>query len=176
MTFASVQAQDSLQIEEKTAFGHKMMEKFNFTEKLQLFKHISSSRQKSFDFNFDKDAIWEWEGMTIRSIQITVLDPFEHINPDSLNHPKLFNTANKVHRTTSERMIKNDLIFKEGDQLDPQILIANQQILYENSYFRDATIYLSGDPEDPAVVDVHILVQDLWSWLFIGQISGDFIS
>ncbi|MCP4122938.1 MAG: hypothetical protein GY751_14400 [Bacteroidetes bacterium] len=162
-------------MEKKEPFGQKVKDKFNLTEKLELFNYISSSRKKCSDIAIDREAIRKWEGRIIRSIVIEVLDPFGHFNPEELKHPKLFNAANKVHRTTSERMIRNELLFKSGDKLDTEIIIDNQQLLFNNSNFRDAAIYISDDPTDESIVDVYILVQDLWSWRFFGTISREYV-
>jgi len=167
--------QDSLSVDEKIPFGQKFKDKFNFTEKLELFNCISASKKKCSNTVFDREDIKKWRGKIIRSIEIEVLDPFGHIDAADLKHPKLFCAANKVHRTTSARMIRNELLFETGDALDPEIIISNQQLLYENSYFRDAMIYVTGDTEDENVVDIYILVQDLWSWGFFGEVSGDYI-
>ena len=177
----TVSAQDTTVVdkvaepEENVNFGEKIKDKFNITEKLELFSIIASSKAKCDQLVIDDTKIWEQEGKVIRSVNIQVLDPFEHIDTESLKRPKFFKMANGVHRTTTNRIIEQQLLFKEGEQLDPAQIVASNEILYDNSYFRDAIIYVEPAEDDNNAVDIYVLVQDLWSWSFWGNVTGDYV-
>ena len=71
--------------------------------------------------------------------------------------------GNKTHYLTRERVIRRDLLFKPGDELDPQLLVRNKQLLRTRSYIYDATVSLSLNELDTTVVDVLITTRDSWT-------------
>lgn len=144
---------------------------FQFGEKLEFFHVISSSKAKCDVLVFDEARIWNHKGYIINSITIEVLDPFGHVDVEALKRKRLFKMADALHVTTSDKIIRNQLLFKEGEYVDPELIILSQEILYENAYFRDAKIHLEPHPVHENTVDIHILVQDIWSWGFWGTVD-----
>jgi len=112
-----------------------------------------------------------YEGKIIRFVGIRVLDPFGHSVNDTARQPrsKLERYANNVHVTSKAFLIKNQLLFDEGETLDILRLSESERILRQAPYISDAHIYVSpshllknsvGDS-----VDVWVWVQDQWSIL-----------
>lgn len=71
--------------------------------------------------------------------------------------------VNKMHRVTRERTIRRDLLFKEGDRFDPEVVVNNVQLLKERSYIYDAKITARPSAEDSTKVDVVVRTQDNWT-------------
>ncbi len=171
VTFHYSNGQDSLAIESKDKVGQIIKEKFDFIDNLDFFRHVGDSKSKSLsDCNLE-----DYTGRIIRFIYIDVIDPLGHINVDDVNRQKLFEIANKLHQSTPKRMVKQQLLFKSGDKFNKKNIEATQQLLFENPIFRNAQIVITEDEKDSEVIDVHVMVQDLWSWSLIGEVSHRYV-
>lgn len=71
--------------------------------------------------------------------------------------------ANKTHMLTRERVIRRDLLFRTGEQLDPQTIIRNKQLLRSRSYLSDVDISMVPDPVDTTCVNIAITTRDSWT-------------
>lgn len=71
--------------------------------------------------------------------------------------------ANKTHMLTRERVIRRDLLFHTGEQLDPQTIIRNKQLLRSRSYLSDVDISVVPDPVDTTCVNIAITTRDSWT-------------
>ena len=54
-------------------------------------------------------------------------------------------TANKTHMLTRERVIRRDLLFKPGEELDPQLIVRTKQLLRSRDYIADIEIDVKPD-------------------------------
>jgi len=72
-----------------------------------------------------------------------------------------------IHGTTKDRVIRNDMLFRAGDLLDPEIMVRSGQLLQSRSYIYKADIEAVPLPDDSTAVNIIIRTQDSWS------ISGD---
>lgn len=107
-----------------------------------------------------------YKGYMVRNISIVVLDPFGYsVNEfygKSLDRFEIL--GNKYHITTKEIIIKNLLLFKANETLDPLELSESERILRLSPYIYDARIYVQ--KTIAAVndsVDVLVVVQDKWT-------------
>lgn len=109
------------------------------------------------------------EGRIIRVIRVKVLDLFGTSVYDTLKQPQgwLSKTGNALHVNTRDWLIKNNLMFQEGDPLDSYQLAESERFLRQNNNIYDARIIATDVPGSPDSVDVTVFVQDIWS------ISGD---
>jgi len=103
---------------------------------------------------FDK-----FDGKIIRSINIFRNNVFVDINSEK----KIFDFLNNVHVLTHESRIRQALLFKEGDELNPTVLVQNQQLLRRQDYFSKAYILVVEDRDDENIVDVFIVTRDKWT-------------
>ncbi len=106
-----------------------------------------------------------YQDMTIRHIKIIVLKPFStDINiPDSINTKSSVNNwLNKIHISTRETIVRNNLQFKEGQALNPLIIRETEAFLRNLDYINDVRIFIYQIPltED---VEITIVVKDVWS-------------
>lgn len=115
-----------------------------------------------------------FEGFIIGSITIKTVDLLEGSVIDTLQEAstKFGKFINKVHKDTRPAIIRQNLLFKVGDALDPYELADNERILRQFKTLRDARIYVSQSKGKPNVADVVVVTQDVSS---IG-VSGDYSS
>ncbi len=104
-------------------------------------------------------------GKIIRSIRYTKLEPFG---------PSIFDTTrqaskgierfgNDIHRITQDRVIKNHLLFKEGDLLDPNEFADNERIIRQLPFIQDVRILILESVPGSDSVDILVLTKDNFS-------------
>ncbi|HLG02466.1 MAG TPA: hypothetical protein VI731_02655, partial [Bacteroidia bacterium] len=71
--------------------------------------------------------------------------------------------ADAVHITTHQRVIANNLLFEEGDSLNPYLLAANERNLRNLPFIHDARIYVDTVTADEDSVDVFVITKDIWT-------------
>lgn len=116
-------------------------------------------------FNRDREIIRKSSGKIIRKINVTVLDVFGASvgNPDDTVRSWLQNRMNSLHAKTKEWLVKNKLLFSEGQRLTPFYIHENERILRQSPYVYDVRIIPQTIPNEADSVDVMIYVQDIWS-------------
>lgn len=121
-----------------------------------LFRsHRDTTRQQRV---LDEDAaLAPYVGRRIGSIRIERMQPFD---PDG---SWLERTANTMHTLTRERIIRRDLLFEEGDLLDPHIITRNKQLLQSRRYISDVSVDLLIDSLDTTRVDLVVRTRDSWT-------------
>lgn len=72
-----------------------------------------------------------------------------------------YQTVNRLHLVTREPVIARELLFKEGDILDPKLLEESERNLRELSLFQSVHIFPL--PEKNGVADIVVQAQDAWS-------------
>jgi len=112
-----------------------------------------------------RKKIRQYTGKFIRNIDIEVLDAFG----GSVDHPKdsvrswLEETGNSVHLKTKGWIIKDMLIFTEGDKFIPFDVKESERIIRLSPYIYDVRIIPQKIRNNPDSVDVIVYVQDKWS-------------
>ncbi len=106
-----------------------------------------------------------YEGKKIRKIEIIKLDVFGPGLNDSgsttLNW--IQKAGNSSHIKTRNFIIKNNLLFSEGDTIDPTLLIDNERLFRDLDYIKDATIQIAEVPGDNDWVDILVITKDVYS-------------
>lgn len=110
------------------------------------------------------DDFQKYDGQIINSIKIKRLDPFgTRVTDTTRNATDWFSrAANNGHIKTREFVIKNNLFFKEGSEVDPDILRDTERILRALPFLRDARVYLIPKP-GTFLVDVLVITRDVWN-------------
>lgn len=103
-------------------------------------------------------------GKTIRYISILSLG-FERDLYDTTRYKNNFGTiiANAFHKNTREKIIHNNLFFREGSKIHPYILSDNERHLREQVFIQDARILLVSVPGSTDLVDVMVITKDVFS-------------
>lgn len=113
----------------------------------------------------DDDSIYykKLKGKPIGTIKIVNYAPFGNSVSDTAGHKKstIEKIGNSLHFKTHESVIRNLLLFEEGDILDLYRVSESERLIRRSKYIRDAKIRLV---ENNGVVDVIVYSLDLWSW------------
>lgn len=119
----------------------------------------------------DKDYLVH-AGKKIRNIDIRPLSVFGSSisNPLAASPGRFEKLLNKTHISTSEIIIRNNLLFKENDTVSPLILSDNERILRQLPYIDDARIIIVPVSDDEA--DIIVFTKDVYSLGADGEFSG----
>ena len=100
----------------------------------------------------------------IRNINIQTLDPFGYDIKDTTIHPKSFvqKAGNAIHNKSTQFAIRNQLLFKKYDKLDPIKVRESERLLRKTLFVKDLKIHVK-NVKGTDSVDVYILEQDLWT-------------
>lgn len=109
----------------------------------------------------------QYQGKTIGSITFVRNNVFRE------DGNWLQRTGNKVHIITRERIIRRDILFKTGDEIDPNLMVRNEQILKSRPYISNATILLAPDPQDSTIVNISVVTRDSWTISLDADLSSN---
>ncbi len=96
----------------------------------------------------------------IATIRIDREDVFDLANPDERHLP--FVWADKLHVETREYVISRELLFKEGDPADPDVLYESERNLRHLVFLHDNS-RIETVPRDDGRVDVIVHTRDIWT-------------
>ncbi len=104
------------------------------------------------------------DGKIINHIYINSIDVSGPSLDDGKDwQPDIFGEiGNALHIKTKTWVIKNILLFKAGQAIDPQSIADSERLLRQSGYFYDARIYIEGSTE-PGKVNVHVNTKDKWT-------------
>jgi outer membrane protein assembly factor BamA len=101
-----------------------------------------------------------YSGKTINRIEVVILEPFGYSVSDSLIRPnRVEKFGNSLHKRTWKKVVLNNLLFNEGDVVQPIDFVENEQLLRELSVFEDVNIVLKNLPGTD-LVNVKVIVKD----------------
>ena len=103
-------------------------------------------------------------GKVIRHVKIVRLG-FERDINDTTKYNNNFGNivANAFHKKTTGNVIANNLFFDAGDRLNPFLMADNEKFLRDQLYLQDALIIIDSIPGNKYMVDVMVLVKDVFS-------------
>lgn len=109
-----------------------------------------------------------YAGKPIRKIHIKQLDVFGPTIDDTSRTAQTWmeRTSNKLHFRTKEYLIRKNLIFKEGDNIDPVTLADNERLLRALPYLEDARIIIRPSNAFTDSTDILIIAKDNWPTAF----------
>jgi hypothetical protein len=124
--------------------------------------------------NKSEDSYGKYNGMTIRSIKIKKADLLEGSVLDTVLEAtsKVGKLVNRIHADTRDFIIRNNLLFKVGDRVDPYKLADNERLLRQFKTIRDARIYLKPVEGTTDQVDIVVVTQDVASVGAAGSYSS----
>lgn len=151
-------------------------EKKRITKELHELLIRKKSRGPVIDSAMIKseDSFRPFAGAVIRKIVIHQVDLLEGSVLDTALHATsgVGKFVNRLHADTRDVIIRNNLLFKAGDHVNPYQLADNERLLRQFRTIRDARIYLTPAADAPGAVDVLVVTQDVAS---VGA-SGGFAS
>lgn len=106
----------------------------------------------------------KYKGKIIRSVVLARMD-FGQSVYDTCEVNSNFGTrlANTFHRKTSARVLANNLFFRPGSRLYPNLLADNERYLRELVFIQDARILVEYTENSTDSVDVVVITRDVFS-------------
>ncbi|MGE5406438.1 MAG: hypothetical protein ACM3NR_01900 [Methanosarcina sp.] len=138
--------------------------KNRLTRQIYDFVVVSPDTAIKFKNDIQSDIPYRiYSGKTIRNITIRRLNVFgaDIDKPNALHETRGQNILNKTHVNTSERIIRNNLLFSKGDTLAPISVSDNERILRDLSFIDDARITVT--PVSENEVDILVITKDIYS-------------
>jgi hypothetical protein len=146
----------------KTIAGKVASALFNFTERREDRAGLDAVL---LDRQFDQHTY-----KVVRSINIRTLDAFGFSITDSTRIPRniLEKSGNALHIKTTRSRIRQVLLFRVGEELEPQDLSESERLLRQTSEILDARVFVNERTSTADSVDVQVITKDVFS------ISGSF--
>ena len=132
-----------------------------------IFIPITIRYQHYDDINTKRaDFFSEFQGKIIRNITIKKLEVFGTNIQDTsyLDANRIERSLNKIHINTRDWVIRKNILFSVGDQLDPFLFAENERYLRDMNFLRDARFIIIEDTLNPDIVDVIVVVKDVFQW------------
>ncbi len=126
-----------------------------------------SYKDRSVDRPLTGIAEYEpYRNKIIRNIDIKVIDPYgvSIERPQNDRYNKFQKFANRIQIKTKTWVVENDLLFKHGDRVVPVLFADTEKNLWQRNTFKDLKIFMVPVEGSEDLVDVVIMVQDMWSW------------
>ncbi|MDD4109527.1 MAG: hypothetical protein PHH93_12485, partial [Prolixibacteraceae bacterium] len=116
----------------------------------------------------------QFEGKLISNISITPLDVFGPSFEDTTRRANSIveKVANTIHTKSNLNTIKNMLLFKTGDFLDPEIMYESERLIRNLPYIHDILFIIKQDSIFKGLAEVHILTKDRFSIGVSGGVEG----
>lgn len=140
-----------------------------------LHDYLISSGNDSVNKKLESYEYYKsFEKKTIGSIEIKSLEVF---GPDFNDTSKITNVwvekmANKMHSKSNLNVIRKNLWIKEGQTLDPDLIMDNERLLRSLPYLKDVRFIIKKRKENDQIVDLLILTKDVFSFGISGSLSN----
>lgn len=149
----------------------KIKSKFKFIENIQrLNKNLRPFVNSEEEFK-------KYEGKRINRISIRIIDPAGKtvMNPDYDSISKFDRFLNRMTVNTPKWVAKKELLFKEGEAVNPQLFSETERLFRQNNHFKDILIRI--DPiEGSDWVNVAVVIQDRWSLNLEAEVGGNYVA
>lgn len=99
------------------------------------------------------------EGKKIRHIDYKTMPIFDESDPQENN--RLYRLVNRLHMNTRSKVVRTQLLFREGDLLEINNIFESERILRSRNYLTNAYIIPTVICSD--AVDLMVVTQDSWS-------------
>lgn len=111
---------------------------------------------------YNRDDFEPYRDKPIRNLRIVVTDPFGYELTDTLTGPSntLQDIGNFMHHRSRKWTVRQFLLFRTGDILDPYEVSESVRLMRSSGLFRDALILPENEGDS---VDLYIRAVDKWS-------------
>jgi hypothetical protein len=175
-SFAQFPIPDTAKVQKQTHFYDSLQYKAN-QRKLTSWMYdalITPPRPYVDKKALALDYFSPFEGKIIADIEIQGMDVFGPTCSDTTQKASNWaeRCANTIHTKSNLKTIQNQLIFKIGDQLDPEVMYENERIIRDLNYIKDVRIWVEQDSLYLGLVNVKVLTKDRFSFGASGGVSG----
>lgn len=135
--------------------------------KTLIYISYLSYKDRSVDRPLTGIAEYEpYRDKIIRNIDIEIIDPYgvSIEKPHNDHYNKFQKFANRIQIKTKEWVVRNDLLFKHGDRVVPVLFADTEKNLWQRNTFKDLKIFMVPVDGSDELIDVVVIVQDMWSW------------
>ena len=141
----------------KTIAGRAMSGLLNFTRRQEEQAGLDAVL---LDRQFDRHSF-----KVVRRIDIRPLDAFGYSLTDSTRHPRtlLDKAGNGLHIKTARGRIRQVLLFRVGQPLEPQALAESERLLRQTPEILDARVLVNERTTTRDSVDIEVLTTDVFS-------------
>jgi hypothetical protein len=114
------------------------------------------------------------KGKFIRNIIIQKIQPFGSSVYDTIDYSTTWfqKAGNSIHINTNNKIIRKNLLFHKGDQINPYQLADNERILRNLSFLEDARIELKEVRGNNDSVDLVVIAKDIFELGFDVNINN----
>ena len=115
-----------------------------------------------------------FKNKTIGSISIRSLKVFGPTFEDTARVTNIWieKAANALHSKSNSYVIQKNLWIKEGQSVDPDLMMDNERLLRSLPFLKDVRILITPRPFHDEIVDVLVLTQDIFSIGITGGIGN----
>ncbi|HUM50550.1 MAG TPA: hypothetical protein PK431_02005 [Chitinophagales bacterium] len=161
---------DSLKSLKRIERSQKAKKAFKF---LSYFNYSDRGYGKQFS---GVEKYEKYKGKKIGCVQIEIFKPFGGVQ-DNMTQivTKGQKFGNKIHFRSREWYVKGDVLFKEGDEINPTLFADTEKLLWDRKKFKDVRILISEDSTTNEV-DVLVYLQDKLSYSVAAGYSGNRVS
>lgn len=156
--YAQISRSDSIADVDRSLYDllYKKSQKNRFSK--ELYNLILTDNSIDNSENIETSGLYsEYDGDTIASIIIVQKSIFPTDNKISI-------LGNKLHKNSTTRWLAKQIIFKEGDIIDPKMISEGLSRLRDKPQIKDAKLIFIEDPYRDKVVRAIITVQDRFSY------------
>ncbi|QNH61593.1 hypothetical protein [Hymenobacter sediminicola] len=141
----------------KTIAGKAAAALFNFTERREEQAGLDAAL---LDRQYDRHSY-----KIVRRINIRTLTAFGYSITDSARVPRniLEKSGNLLHVRTSRARVRQVLLFRVGEELEPQDLAESERLLRQTPELLDARVFVNERTSSTDSVDVEIVTKDVFS-------------
>ncbi|KAA9332148.1 hypothetical protein F0P96_11710 [Hymenobacter busanensis] len=141
----------------KTIVGKALSAAFNFTERREEQAGLDAAL---LDRQYDRHTY-----KIVRRVQIVTLDAFGYSITDTTRVPRnvLEKGGNFFHLTTARRKVRKLLLFKPGQELEPQALAETERLLRQTDFILDARVVVDERTTTQDSVDIRVITKDVFS-------------
>ena len=135
---------------------------------------ISSAKDSGNSDSQSYEYYRSFENKIIGSIKIKSLEVFGPDFSDTSKSTDIWieRAANKLHSKSNLSVIRKNLWIKEGQALDPSLVMDNERLLRSLPYLKDVRIIIKTRQLNADMVDILILTQDVFSFGVSGEIGS----
>ena len=141
----------------KTIAGRAVTALFNFTQRKEERAGLDAVL---LDRQFDGHNF-----KIVRRIEIRTFDAFGHSLTDSTKVPRSFweKSGNTLHIKTARSRVRQVLLFRPGQPLEPQALAESERLLRQTPELLDARVLVNEATTTRDSVDIEVLTTDVFS-------------
>lgn len=141
----------------KTIAGRAISALFNFSQRQEEQAGLDAVL---LDREFDKHTF-----KVVRHINIRTLDAFGYSVRDTLKRPRTFveHAGNTIHIKTAKSRIRQVLLFRAGQALEPQALAESERLLRQTPEILDARVLVNEVSSTRDSVDIDVVTTDVFS-------------